>query len=100
MKTTCILLVTIFTLQINFLFAGNDGASIVSGSSLLAKNAITLAPSTPTEATFEDVATATAFSLLAPKTPADATFEDEAGEVPIPNLAPVTPAEADFEELN
>jgi hypothetical protein len=95
MKTTFILLATIFTFQINLLFAGSDGTSLNSNHAAPSKNILELAPRTPLVATFEEI-TPAAFTLLAPTTPAEATFGDEFDYLCMTNLAPVTPVEADF----
>jgi hypothetical protein len=98
MKATTIILATVLSLSMNVLFAGNDGV-ILSNETI---SVMALAPSTPSEATFEDM-TSTATINLAPVTPNDADFSDVAPEltVDLSALAPVTPGEADFssEEL-
>ena len=118
MKATTTILAAVLTLSMNVLFASNDGAPVNSETN----SVLTLAPSTPSEATFEDMTGLTAvfnlapvtpdeadfpdvdaestidFSLLAPVTPSEASFSDD--EIPVNNvnLAPVTPAVADFTE--
>jgi hypothetical protein len=92
----------LFCLQVQFLFAANltdnhrnnkyTGCETCSMDALL----ISLAPSTPGEATFLDVAAVTEINF-APETPAEATFSDEAPSSEI-NLAPKTPAEASFDD--
>jgi hypothetical protein len=70
----------------------------VSGSPAKEINTIVLAPSTPAEATFEEIPVID-FSP-APVTPEEADFNDgvpSTGEILI-NLAPVTPKEADFND--
>lgn len=52
-------------------------------------------PTTPTEATFEDVSAAT--TNLSPVTPKEATFDDEVTDIDISKLSPGTPKEATFE---
>ncbi|MEI7661800.1 MAG: hypothetical protein WCK34_06375 [Bacteroidota bacterium] len=96
MKATTTILAAVFTLSMNVLFAGNDGASMNSETSTVR---LSLAPATPVEATFEEVNDATfAAFILAPVTPAEADFTDAIEEttINISALAPVTPAEADF----
>ena len=97
MKATTIILAAIFTLSMNVLFASNDGA--VVNNNINPSTFATLAPSTPAEATFEDLimATATAFNL-APVSPIEADFSDAISEttIDITTLAPVTRIEADF----
>jgi hypothetical protein len=98
MKTTFIILSTLLTLHINLLFAGNDVVSANSNSGVNSITILELAPLTPREATFEDVATPFEFSTLAPGTPAEATFTDEPDETSAIGLPPVTPDEADFSD--
>jgi hypothetical protein len=98
MKTTFTILATLLTLHINLLFAGNDVTSLNSTSGANTKNILELAPLTPREATFEDVATTFEFSTLAPRTPFEATFGDEVDGNNKIILAPVTPVEADFSD--
>jgi len=96
MKATTIILAAVLTLSINNLFAGNDGAAVNHELNTVQTS---LAPSTPPEATFEEVNDAVfAVITLAPVTPAEADFSDVAALVTpdIFALAPVTPLEADF----
>ena len=94
MKATTIILATVLTLSMNVLFAGNDGVAVNSETNTV----LVLAPSTPAEATFEDMTEATATFNLAPVTPIEADFSDVVTEltINITTLAPVTPSEADF----
>lgn len=96
MKATTTILAAVLILTVNVLFASNDGAAVNSESNSFH---ISLAPSTPAEATFEDAndAIAVAF-ILAPVTPIEADFSDVISEttIDITTLAPVTPIEADF----
>ena len=96
MKATTIILAAIFTLSMNVIFASSDGA--VVNNNINSSTFATLAPSTPTEATFEEMTNAIATLSLAPVTPIEADFSDVAPEVGIDfsKLAPVTPSEADF----
>jgi hypothetical protein len=96
-----IIISVIFILQFSNIFASSDGASLSPRKEFN----ISLAPSTPKEATFEEItesnATIADFSLLAPVTPKEATFNDDTDadyDLMINDLAPVTPAEADFNE--
>ncbi|MCX6250222.1 MAG: hypothetical protein NTX61_05665 [Bacteroidetes bacterium] len=98
MKTTTIILAAIFALQVNFLFAANDGVPLKSGAELNYNSSMILAPVTPKEATFEDLSFSYEFSVLAPVTPTEAFFEDAIEEVININLVPVTPFEADFND--
>jgi len=93
MKTFTIIIAAVLTLTVNALFASNDGASVNSNTT-----SISLAPITPTEATFEEVAAPFEFSTLAPVAPAEASFEEETEDIAITSLAPVTPVEADFND--
>ena len=94
MKTTTIILAAVLTFSVNFLFAGNDESRMNTETTSFQAS---LAPSTPAEATFEDVNDATTF-VLAPTTPIEADFSDVVTEatIDITTLAPVTPIEADF----
>jgi hypothetical protein len=93
MKTTTLILAAVLALQVNILFAGNDVASAPATNSY---SSVSLAPVTPTEATFEE-SIVTEMNALMPVTPTEATFEDAAPEmVSITALAPAPPAEADF----
>lgn len=93
MKATTTILAAVLTLSMNVLFASNDGAAVNSETNSFH---ISLVPSTPTEATFEDMTVATI--NLAPIAPIEADFSDVAPEVVIDFsiMAPVTPSEADF----
>ncbi len=97
MKATTTILAAVFTLSMNVLFASNDGA-VVNNHEI--NSVITsLAPSTPAEATLEEVndATVAAF-ILAPTTPIETDFSDVITEttIDITALAPVIPSEANF----
>ena len=95
MKASTILLATALTLSMNVLFASNDGAVMNRETT---SNFTSLAPSTPTEAIFEEISDATNTIVLAPATPMEADFTDAVAEstINITTLAPVTPIEADF----
>ena len=96
MKTTKTILAFIFAFQTAFLFAGNDTPSVFSTESSAAV-VLALAPVTPAEATFEDMAPESLFSGLSPVTPGVATFEDCSVEmVSVKALSPETPSVADF----
>ena len=86
------------TLQAGILFAGNESSSApVTGESTL----ITLAPSVPAVATFEEFdAVVSDVAFLAPSTPAEADFTDAvpASDADVMVLAPPTPAVADFND--
>jgi hypothetical protein len=97
--TTCLrisILTAIFVLQISPLLANSDGTSV----SLRKEISISVAPTVPKEATFEDIPEFEIYNAmtdlkgLAPVTPEEATFEDDT----VIDLTPVTPAKAGFEE--
>lgn len=100
MKTTILIITTLFTISFNSAFAigtENPAGFIFSSE---------LSPSVPAEATFEenvpDQANIKAFMLnvLAPVTPAEADFYDEEGTVNdiSGDLLPDLPAEAGFND--
>lgn len=94
MKASVTILAAIFTIHAGILFAGNDNAPVVNENIT-----ISLAPSTPVEATFEDVAAIDAISLM-PVTPSEASFEETPATLPsIADLSPVIPIVADFEKV-
>jgi hypothetical protein len=96
MKATTIIIAVVLTLSMNVLFASNDGAVVNRESNAFLTS---LAPTTPAEATFEEMndAVVTAFNL-SPVSPVEADFSDAIEETTIDmiTLAPVTPGEADF----
>jgi hypothetical protein len=96
MKATTTILTVVLTLSMDVLFASNDGAAVNSETN----SVLTLAPSTPSEATFEEMTEATATLNLAPVTPKEADFSDVAPQLTIDHLVlvPVTPSEADFSD--
>jgi hypothetical protein len=96
MKATTTILAAILILQINTVFASNDGVPVNTNKGMSYNAQFLLAPSTPAEATFEETAPAVEVFVLSPVTPKEATFEEETEDPGISNLAPVTPAEADF----
>jgi hypothetical protein len=97
MKTITIILATLLIPQINSLFASNDGVPMTTNKGMSFNTVLFLAPATPKEATFEEMAATETF-ILAPVTPKEAAFEDEAEDLSITCLAPITPAEADFND--
>lgn len=98
MKTTTIILSTLLILQINSLFASNDGVPMTTNKGMSFNAVLFLAPATPKEATFEEMAPIAETFILAPVTPKEASFEDEAEDFNTTRLAPVAPAEADFND--
>jgi len=96
MKSIKIIIAVALFLQISVLFAGNENLAPVSemNSTVIL---MTLAPSTPAEATFEEVVVENTFLGLSPITPDVASFENFSIEmVSVMDLSPLTPAEADF----
>ncbi|MCX6286958.1 MAG: hypothetical protein NTY96_07575 [Bacteroidetes bacterium] len=99
MKATTIIIATILTLQLNVLFAGNKSTSAPVYNENTITTIVSLAPTTPNEATFEDISFEMVSSLdLAPITPVVADFEEVNDlAVDLTTLAPISPDEADFE---
>ncbi len=98
MKATTIIIAAVLTLQAGILFAGNETCSAPLSNENTSR---TLAPTTPFEATFEEVVTIADAAMLDPTTPSEATFEEMPSEtISISDLAPVVPAEADFCETS
>jgi len=99
-KLSTIIIAAVLALQVNFLFAGNEKISAPVAKESAAISIISLAPTTPKEATFDDMPMEMTSPVeLAPTTPAVADFEDVVDDSAndLNALAPVTPAEADFE---
>jgi hypothetical protein len=97
MKTNTILLAAIFTLQIGFLFAGNENLTTTTAEVNPTIHTISIAPSAPMEALFEDMTMDNTFFGLSPVTPAEASFEDFSLEmISINELSPAIPSVADF----
>lgn len=98
MKIRSITIAAVLALQVTTLFAGNDNlpASMELENSIIAMTS--LAPATPAEATFEEIAPVNEISAIVPVVPGEATFEDVPSDIaPIGDLSPALPAEADFE---
>lgn len=97
MKTLTATLALVLALSFNVLFANNENAV---SNHYPVTSALLLAPTTPTEATFDEGVETTMPSInkLAPVTPMEADFLDSVPEIEsnLHLLAPVTPAEADF----
>jgi len=100
MKTTTIIIAAVLSLQVSYLFAGNDFPPTTPNINASTSSFVSLVPTTPDEATFEDEATFTEIAELAPVTPEEADFSDVVPEasMDINTLAPITPAEADFSD--
>jgi hypothetical protein len=101
MKTTILTSVFTLILSASTLFASNENNEAVSRE-MISSVSISLSPTTPTEATFEDT-TETVFtnvSELAPVNPDEADFSDVAPELAVcfSALAPTTPTIADFSD--
>lgn len=95
MKAITIIAGVIFSLSSTMLFSSNPGVPVEPLSATSAPFTI-LAPTTPSEATFEDLISVEAelldLNALAPETPEAADFSEF-----VISLAPVAPKEADFE---
>lgn len=92
------IIAAVLTLQAGILFAGNDNAPASSNDNSTI-TLVSIAPTTPAEATFEEVTTINEVAPLVPATPTEATFDDVTSDlVPAWNLAPVTPGSADFND--
>ena len=92
MKATVYTAILALILTSNILYASNDITATKEVSA-----SISLVPTTPKEATFED-ATTLNLTALAPVTPVEADFSDVEYEMTpaFSTLSPITPIEADF----
>jgi hypothetical protein len=96
--TTTIIIAVVLSLQACILFAGNELSSVPVTNHNSTITIVSLAPSTPIEANFEDITMNDLYNLML-VTPTEATFEDMPSEsTSIINLAPVTPVTADFDD--
>jgi len=93
MKATVLTAIFALILTNNILYASND---IIANKEISASMSISLMPTTPKEATFEDVIELN-INALAPVTPIEADFSDVDYEISTAFvvLAPITPSEAD-----
>ena len=99
MKATTIIIASVLALQVNILLAGNEATLGPVTNETATITLASLAPSTPTEVTFEEVVEMNEFANLAPMIPSEATFEDMPSEIAsIVDLAPMTPTVAEFED--
>ena len=99
MKTTTIIIAAIFTLHTSILFADNDNISTPVTNETSAITLTALAPSTPVEATFEEMIPVNEMNSLIPVTPVEATFEEMPADIIcLVMLALVTPVTADFND--
>ena len=99
MKTTKLILIAIFTLQIGFLFAGNKILTNSTTEITSSFNMVSLAPTSPVEAAFEEMIVENTFWGFSPITPMVADFEDFSIEmVSVNDLSPVIPSVADFSD--
>ena len=99
MKATTIILASALALSAGILLAGNDRFSTTISTETSTITLAAVAPTTPTEATFEDFAAVNEFAGLVPVTPAEATFEEFVEVSGFGCLAPVMPSEASFEAM-
>jgi hypothetical protein len=95
MKATTIIIAAVFSIQISTLFAANEFPPVTSNNAVSASYYVSLVPSTPVEASFEDFTTTEKINLI-PTTPVEATFVETPSEMV--DLAPVTPAVAEFDD--
>lgn len=95
MKATTIIIALVLGLQTLNLFATNNYDNCPTC-------VVTLAPTTPSEATFDDFATLTDFVSLVPVTPVEADFSEVVPETnaTLLDLSPITPTFADFDEYD
>jgi hypothetical protein len=98
MKTTTIIIAAVLSLSINTLFAGNFENAVYSEAPSFN---LSMAPGTPSVATFEEMKEFTALNFP-PVTPNEADFSEVAEEsaMDLSAIAPVTPDEADFASDN
>ncbi|MFA5419896.1 MAG: hypothetical protein WC341_15695 [Bacteroidales bacterium] len=97
MKATTMILTAVFSLQVGVLFAGTD-VVVPSTEMNSTTTLVSIAPTTPVEATFEEVVLEDQYTGLSPVTPFEADFSDAIeGTIDINVLAPKTPLFADFE---
>jgi hypothetical protein len=100
MKATTIILAALFTLQVSFLFAGNESTSFNSAPAGSSLDLTLLVPMTPAEATFEEVIPVVIdLDALTPVVPVEAEFEEMVPVIDLGSLVPETPAEADFSDM-
>ncbi len=100
MNAKSIIIAAVLTVSSGILFAGNENSSSpvkFESNSIITMN---FAPSTPAEATFEEVEVMNDFAFLAPSMPNEADFDDVTTDMSIDiiDLAPVAPVVADFND--
>jgi hypothetical protein len=95
---TIIILAAALMLQINSIFANVDGVPANKNEEMVFSAFLLSAPTTPQEATFEELVPSPEIFITAPVTPGEATFDDAADDINIVILAPVVPFEADFND--
>jgi hypothetical protein len=100
MKATTIIIAAVFSLLVSSSFADNNITVAPVAETNATISLVSLAPVTPAEATFEEIATLTDYTVFAPVTPVEADFNDNDRVQPVETstLAPATPAEADFSD--
>ncbi|MEI6882840.1 MAG: hypothetical protein WCO02_00020 [Bacteroidota bacterium] len=98
MKATVCIAIFALILTTNILYASNDNTTITN-KEVNTSMIISLVPTTPKEATFED-ATTINLTDLSPVNPVEADFSDVDYEMTpaFSTLAPITPSEADFND--
>lgn len=101
MKATTIIIAAVFSLLVSSSFADNNMTLAPVTETNATTSLVSLAPVTPVEATFEEIATQADYSVFAPVTPVEADFNnnDLVQPVDFSTLAPTTPSEADFSDI-
>jgi hypothetical protein len=100
MKAISYILTAALILQAGNLFANNSFPRTNENKDANVTCCVLLIPTTPAEATFDDVTPSYNVAALAPVTPAEADFSDTAPETTysLKDLAPVVPTTADFDD--
>jgi len=100
MKAKTIFIAAVLSIQISTLFAANEFPPVTSNNDVKATCCvISLMPTVPAEAPFDEEVVLTDYAGLEPVTPMEASFEDMPAEMTsIIGLVPVTPAFADFDD--
>ncbi|MCX6246160.1 MAG: hypothetical protein NTW10_00365 [Bacteroidetes bacterium] len=101
MKATKVIIAAVLILLGSSLFADNNITLAPVAEANATISLVSLAPATPVEATFEEIATQADYSVFAPVTPVEADFNnnDLVQPVDFSTLAPTTPSEADFSDI-
>ncbi|MCX6246143.1 MAG: hypothetical protein NTW10_00280 [Bacteroidetes bacterium] len=100
MKATTIIIAAVFSLLVSSSFADNNMTLAPVTETNATTSLVSLAPVTPVEATFEEIATLTDYTVFAPVTPLEAGFDESDLVQPVDysTLPPTTPSEADFSD--